>query len=332
MRIFWHDAKIKIWSGLLFLGAVLLLLNGCLLIWENHAPVAHFSCLPREGYAPLLVQFDASGSYDPDGRIVSYTWEFDDGATATGKSVTHTYEQGGTYSATLRIEDQRGATGSATTPVTVREVPEGYLLRHYEWEWEGGQTWDVLLPENLYQMYHDRVRQPFIDNYNYDEYVLEPLDDPTLADLAQALLNRAGGDEWAFLTCALAFVQGAISYGQDPVELEYPLYPIETLVDGSGDCEDTAILYVSLLKGLDRPSSMAFVDTDGDAIPDHVTVLIPVASPVSITGCPVVGLWEIQSQSYVLAETATGTPGHYIPLGCDPWGLSEDDFKEIWHF
>ena len=332
MRKFQHVTKIRVWFVLLFLSAGLLLLSGCLLIWENRSPMAHFSCMPREGYAPLLVHFDASGSYDPDGRIVSYTWEFDDGETATGESVTHTYEQGGAYSVTLRVEDQRGATGSATTTVTVREVPEGYILRHYEWMWGGFQSWDVLLPENLYQMYHDRVRQPFVDNYNYDEYVLEPLDDPTLADLAQALLNRVTGDEWAFLACALAFVQGAIGYGQDPVELEYPLYPIETLVDGNGDCEDTAILYVSLLKGLSRSVSMAFVDTDGDAMPDHVTVLVPVSSPVNITGCATVGLWEIQSQSYVLAETAVGTSGHYIPLGCDPWGLSEEDFKEIWHF
>ena len=110
------------------------------------------------------------------------------------------------------------------------------------------------------------------------------------------------------------------------------MYPIETLVDGTGDCEDTAILYVSLLRGVGHPVSMAFVDTDNDAVPDHFTALVPLPSSVNITGCSLgttVGVWEIQSQSYILAETASD---NYIPLGCDPWGLSEDDFKEIWHF
>jgi len=332
MRKLEHIAKNKVRCGLLFLGVSLLLLSGCFLIGENHSPVTHFSCLPREGYAPLLVHFDASGSYDPDGRIVSYSWEFGDGETAAGESIAHTYEEAGTYSVILRTEDHRGAEGSATETIIVREVPEGYILRHYEWEWGGVQSWDVLVPENLYQMYHGRLRQPFVDNYNYDEYVLEPLDDPTLADLAQALLNRVGGDEGAFLACTLAFIQGAILYTQDPVAFEYPLYPLETLVDGSGDCEDTSILYVSLLRGLGHPASMAFVDTDDDAIPDHVTVLVPLSSPVNITDCSTVGVWEIQSQSYVLAETAVGTSDYYVPLGCDPWGLSEDDFKEIWDF
>jgi PKD repeat protein len=337
MRMLEYIMEKKMRFVLLFLGIGFLVLSGCLHLGENLPPLACFSHLPSEGYPPLLVQFDACGSYDPDGRIVSYAWEFGDGETATGKSVAHTYEGSGTYPVTLCVRDHRDAEGLATATVVVREIPEGYLLRRYEWEWQEDQYWDMFIPESLYQMYHERVRQPFVNNYSYDEYVLDPLDDPTLGDLAQALLNRVGGVEEAFLECALAFVQGAIKYVLDPAAFEYPLYPLETLVDGRGDCEDTTILYVSLLRGLGHPVSMAFVDTDDDDIPDHVTALVPVPpSYASSLTCSLgmnKGVWEIEDQSYVLAETAVNpeTSG-YLSLGCDPWGLSEDDFKEIWDF
>jgi len=47
---------------------------------------------------------------------------------------------------------------------------------------------------------------------------------------------------------ALAFVQKSVSYQLDPAGSEYPRYPVETLVDGVGDCEDSAILYASIVR------------------------------------------------------------------------------------
>jgi PKD repeat protein len=308
-----------------------------MLFGPNYPPVASFSSDPAQGYAPLRVQFSAQESYDPDGWIVSYSWDFGDGGSGEGLTAAHTYNESGTYTVILRVLDDRGGNDLATRDVVIVEVPQGYLVRHYEWEWEKEQYWDVLLYQGLYEQYHQRVRQPFIDNYKYDDYVLDPLDDPTLEDLAHALLNRVGGDEEAFLECALAFVQGAIEYAKDPGAFEYPFYPMETLVEGKGDCEDTTILYVGLLKGLGHSASMAFVDTDHDDLPDHVVALVPVrpayAATLTCSSGMTKGVWEIQSQSYVLAETAIDpdTSG-YIPLGCDPWGLSEEDFKQIWSF
>jgi len=66
------------------------------------------------------VSFDGSASNDPDGIIVSYSWDFGDGSTGTGITVSHTYTAAGTYTVTLTVNDDLGATGTATTTATAR--------------------------------------------------------------------------------------------------------------------------------------------------------------------------------------------------------------------
>ncbi|MDQ2781983.1 MAG: PKD domain-containing protein [Actinomycetota bacterium] len=63
--------------------------------------------------------FSSAGSSDSDGTIASYSWDFGDHTTATGPSPTHTYAADGTFAVTLTVTDNQGATGSATTSVTV---------------------------------------------------------------------------------------------------------------------------------------------------------------------------------------------------------------------
>ena len=69
------------------------------------------------------ITFDASNSYDPDGTIVSYTWDFGDGTTATGKVVTHAYADNGVYTVTLTVKDNDGATDTDTVTATINNVP-----------------------------------------------------------------------------------------------------------------------------------------------------------------------------------------------------------------
>ncbi|MDQ3982550.1 MAG: PxKF domain-containing protein [Actinomycetota bacterium] len=75
----------------------------------NRDPVAAMT-MSRSG---RTVTLDASGSHDPDGEIVDYVWEFDDGTVATGTTVTHTYPAGGTYRVTLAVVDDRDGVGFA---------------------------------------------------------------------------------------------------------------------------------------------------------------------------------------------------------------------------
>ncbi len=67
--------------------------------------------------------FDGNLSYDPDGYIVSYDWEFGDGGTGTGIYVTHSYTAPGFYYVTLTVTDDDGATDTDTVTVNVTAVP-----------------------------------------------------------------------------------------------------------------------------------------------------------------------------------------------------------------
>jgi len=71
---------------------------------ENRAPVLEF---PSELMTTLHVpvRFDASNANDRDGNIVSYEWDFGDGATGTGAIVEHRYDKTGTYRGTLLLTD-----------------------------------------------------------------------------------------------------------------------------------------------------------------------------------------------------------------------------------
>jgi large repetitive protein len=68
----------------------------------------------------LAVSVDGSGSSDPDGTVASYAWGWGDGtANGSGATAAHTYATAGTYTVTLTVTDDRGATGTSSTLVTV---------------------------------------------------------------------------------------------------------------------------------------------------------------------------------------------------------------------
>jgi len=76
----------------------------------NCAPTAVLNATPVTGNSPLVVAFDAQGSSDPDAGdfILGYDWDFGDGsAHANNNAPSHTYSTAGTYTATLRVMDNR---------------------------------------------------------------------------------------------------------------------------------------------------------------------------------------------------------------------------------
>ena len=70
--------------------------------------------------------FDSAGSLDPNGTIVSYSWNFGDGAAADGPTATHTYLQDGSYTVTLTLTDDDGLASQTTFAVAVSNVAPSF--------------------------------------------------------------------------------------------------------------------------------------------------------------------------------------------------------------
>lgn len=86
----------------------------------NELPVASFTSNCTE----LSCDFDASGSFDNDGSILSYSWDFGDGNSGNGLNVTHQYTTGNSYTVTLTVTDNSNDTSAFNSVVNVTEPNE----------------------------------------------------------------------------------------------------------------------------------------------------------------------------------------------------------------
>ncbi|MCX6664946.1 MAG: PKD domain-containing protein [Euryarchaeota archaeon] len=92
----------------------------------NKAPIADASAgEPYQGYVNQQITFDGSKSYDPDGKIMSWSWTFGDGNSGTGEVTTHIYTQVGSHMVVLTVTDNKSATGTdyTTAVVTIPNSP-----------------------------------------------------------------------------------------------------------------------------------------------------------------------------------------------------------------
>jgi len=74
---------------------------------------------PYSAQPGQIVSFSSSGSFDPDGTIAGYHWNFGDGTSANSANPSHTYAAPGIYTATLTVTDSSGLRASATATVTI---------------------------------------------------------------------------------------------------------------------------------------------------------------------------------------------------------------------
>ncbi len=90
---------------------------------NNQPPAADFTATPTSGSTPLTVNFDATASFDNDGTITSYAWDFGDGATGNGSTISHEYTMVGVFSAELTLTDDDGDTSTHSVTINVSDSP-----------------------------------------------------------------------------------------------------------------------------------------------------------------------------------------------------------------
>ncbi len=88
-------------------------------------PTASFSVTPTDPEKSTAVRFDASASTDEGVACLdacTYSWNFGDGSTGTGRIISHTFASAGTYTVVLTVTDGVGTSASSATAVTVSDV------------------------------------------------------------------------------------------------------------------------------------------------------------------------------------------------------------------
>jgi PKD repeat protein len=89
-------------------------------VFSKSPPVALFEYQPKTGFVPCKFLFDASDSYDSDGHIVSYEWDFGDFSKGIGVNPSHIYASRGEFLISLKVTDNDGLTDKATAKIKVQ--------------------------------------------------------------------------------------------------------------------------------------------------------------------------------------------------------------------
>ena len=107
----------------------------------NRLPIVNFEISPESGNTLDTFQF-SDISYDDDGEIESWVWNFSDGEEAYGQNVEHQFSLPGTYDVTLTVTDDQGGINSAVISIEVSNappipeirIPDGIKLNNYDWK------------------------------------------------------------------------------------------------------------------------------------------------------------------------------------------------------
>ncbi len=136
----------------------------------------------RTAYLGEDIVFDGSDSFDLDGNIILYLWDFGDGFTSTGKIANHSYNTSGVFTATLTVTDNEGLVGEDSALITITEdtvsiTKAQYLTSKSQLTVEAVSTRNgeaILTVENYGVMSYNNKRKVYeltISNVNYPSTV-----------------------------------------------------------------------------------------------------------------------------------------------------------------
>lgn len=281
---------------------LIFLLAGCSLFLPPE-PLASFTATPTVGDAPLHVTLKPAVSKGATG----YVWTFGDGEEITSRTpleIKHWYVKPGVYTCQLEVAGASGQTAFQEQDIATIDPGTRY---HLTLEWDYGHIAflkDFEVPGWLYD-FETRPREGGpLEAYITDSYGY-------ITALSELIVE---GDPYRAINNILFFVQAVIDYKADG-PANYPQYPIETLVKGTGDCEDTVILFISLLQAQGYEASIYYLDQNADGVVDHVMAMVPVDA-LYVGSCS--EYWQKDGLYYALAETTVDPerPYGYLPVGC----------------
>lgn len=177
-----------------------------------------------------------------------------------------------------------------------------YETLHFEWESQDNRKmlWiDLTVDSNMYGYYKKLDR--YYEVKDYVKYANDPNNEALAAQIADCL--REIGDSLSYSDAEVAreavnFVQSVIEYRYDiesTGEEDYPKYPIETIYERQGDCEDSSILLAAILKEMGYEVALLH-------LPQHVAVAVKTTDDYNAGS-----YYELNGHRYLFIEcTAKG--------------------------
>jgi len=201
-----------------------------------------------------------------DTQLTGITWHIYDSdlnevITATEDTVTHPFEEHGSYTVLYSGTDIHGKTVYRFYGLLI----DGVVTKSYDWSYNGSDYhYDLHIKYSDFQAYRDDtsvIRS--ISTYSAISVTraqaLITSDDPYVVEIANMIAEKtAGMSEYDRINVLLAFTQ-YIEYRYDSDSMgqeEYWKYPLETLFDMNGDCEDTSILFAAVGKAMGYETGM----------------------------------------------------------------------------
>jgi len=178
-------------------------------------------------------------------------------------------------------------------------VNDNVPTKEFSWNYYGPHKIKIPKPEYLYDYQSNLER---INNEDYSFYIFDPYDDEYIDLILDIILSGFSGTDVQKINNIASFVQ-TIEYKSDSEEntsFEYPRYPIETLFDGRGDCEDKAILTACMLYHMGYDIALL-------RLPNHMAVGVRLSKEE-------IPIYDYYIDDYYFLETTTkGKTCGFIP-------------------
>jgi len=169
------------------------------------------------------------------------------------------------------------------------------VIQYYQFTYkQGDYYWTLPIPLRTYFYYEEKPRP--LSFSGYSPMAADPYDDRLIDDMVRNLDEAVATKKLSELektNFVITFIQ-SLPYTEDIVTTpydEYPRYPVETLFDRGGDCEDTSILTAALLTAMDYDVALLIFEEQ-----EHMAVGVNMPNASGY-------YWEYQGKKYFYLET-----------------------------
>jgi parallel beta-helix repeat protein len=266
----------------------------CTVTVNNMKPIADFTINPETGDVTSSFEF-SSASYDTDGFITHYYWDFGDGSTSEQENPSHKYENSGTFEVSLKVKDDDGLESDVITkeitftnlpPVAIAKssIVTAKITEKIEFDATGSYDKDGEIINIIWQFGDGNLAYDSIVEHSYDKIgtytvILEIIDDSdnnALTSLEIIIFDEILDSDGDGLTDDIDPDDDNDGL-PDTWEVKYGLNTVDQ-TDADQDLDEDSLLNIDEYLHLTNPT---LADTDHDGLSDYDEITIYNTNPTN---------------------------------------------------